>query len=354
MSFRVAFIGIDHPHGAHWRQLFGNFTNEIEFTAIVPAFNGSLASLEERYAGLPRFETVDDLVARGGHLFDGAMVCLPNCEAAAALTKLATAGKHILAEKPVCGSAADFRPAADAIRNAGVTFQNGYMWRYDEGSDRLRAMAHERRFGKLISVEMTYVTADVNRRGRDHYLFDPAISGGGFFNWLACHYLDLLLYITGETVVGVTARVGQFGSVPVQVEDGGTVILELSGGGLATLIGGYWFPRWAGENRWCFRGDQRWVQWNPNHPGTSGQLEIHGPQPQWHAMEETFSLPPDTTPGYGGRRGLALVRDWLEAAQTGRPTCRNTVTSTLATLEILDRIYESSRTGHRISCQIAP
>ena len=349
---RLAFLGVDHPHGAHWRQLLTNFESEFEYVALVPGFDGATASLEERLATLPRFETVDELLARGD--FDIAVVCLANDVAPEAVLKLVRGGKHVLAEKTVGRCAQEFEPLAAAVQENGVAFQTGYMWRYDEGANRLRNMVRDGRFGKLISVEMTYVTSDIARRGPEHFLFDRAASGGGFFNWLGCHYLDLLLYLIEQPVVGVTARVGVFGSVPAEVEDGGVAILDLAGGGLATLLGGYWLPRWAGETRWCLRGDQRWVQWEPTRPGTSGVMQIHGPQPQWHPMEETFSLPEDKTPGYGGRRGVALVRDWLDAARAAspRPPCKNTPASTLATLQLIDTIYQSSREGRRIECRI--
>jgi predicted dehydrogenase len=347
---RIAFIGIDHPHGAGWRKALLNLADEIELTAIVPRFGGATASLEERHAGAARFETVEELIAAGG--FDGAIVCLPNNEAPAALVQLADAGKHILAEKPAAGSASDARKVADAVRGSGVAFQNGYMWRYDPGADRLREMVADGRFGKLISVEMSFLTSNVARRDPQHYLFDPVLSAGGFFNWLACHWLDLLLYVTGESVTAVTARVGVFGATPVEVDDGGTAILELSGGGLATMIGGYWLPRWSGESRWSIRGRDRWVHWDPNRPGTGGVLEIHGPQPQWDAMDEMFTLPADNTPGYGGRRAMDLLRDWLHASRNCGAACRNTAESTVAVLELLDAIYQSSREGRRIECRI--
>ena len=352
---RLAIVGVDHPHGAHWRQLLAQFGEQIEMVAVVPGFGGATASLEERLTGLPRFGSVERLVAEAD--FDSALVCLPNAETPAVLQALARAGKHLLVEKPCGCDAAAFEPAAAAIESSGVAFQNGYMWRYDEIANRLRRMAADGQFGRLISVEMTYVTSDVARRGPDHYLFDHAASGGGFFNWLAVHYLDLLLFITGQSVVGVTARVGVFGSVGTSVEDGGTAILELSGGGLATFTGGYWLPRWAGENRWSLRGTQRWVTWEPSRPGTAGAIDIHGPQPQWHPMEDAYSAPPDNLPGYGGRRGHDLVADWLTAARRPPETrrrCRNTTTSTADVLKLLDAIYESSRTGRRVACEIGP
>ncbi|MFO0425712.1 MAG: Gfo/Idh/MocA family protein [Planctomyces sp.] len=347
---RVALVGIDHPHGAHWRELLRNFPNEIQMTAIVPGFGGALTSLEERYADLPRFETVDALVK--GHDFDAALVCLPNDQTPEVIQKLSQTGRHLLCEKPLGRNADEAQDALRAVKDSGVAFQNGYVWRYDDAANRLKAMVAEGRFGKLFSVEMTYVTSDIVRRGPDHYLFDPSISGNGFFSWLACHHLDLLLYITGQRVVGVTARTGVFAGHEAAVEDGGAAILELSGGGLAHFIGGYWLPRWAGEMKFCFRGTERWVQWDPTRPGTGGVLEIHGPKPQWHAMEETFTLPEEKVAGYGGGRGLRLVSDWLEAIDNSAASCRNTPQSALAVLKLIDAIQESSSTQRRVSCDI--
>lgn len=346
MAFRIAYFGVDHPHGAGWRELLPNLGGEAEVVAIVPAFGGAIASLEERHARVPRFDSVEAALRWGE--FDGAMVSLSNRETPEVVSRLASAGKHVLMEKPGAASAAAFQPTADALARAGVAFNAGYLWRFDPGAERLREMIAEGRFGKLISIEIGQFTSDVRRRDPGHFLFDEAASGRGFFNWLGCHWLDLVPYLTGQNVVAVTARVGAFGATPLAMEDGGTVILELDGGTLVTLTAGYWLPRWTGELHIAIRGSQRWVHWDPTHPGTAGQLRIHGPQPQFHAMEEVFDLPADRTPGYGGSRGVALIRDWLEAAKTGS-RCRNGVDSVMATLRVLDAVYRSSEEGRRIS-----
>lgn len=348
--FRIAFVGIDHPHGSGWRESIAQLAGETEIAAIVPRFGGGTTSLEERLARLPRMETVEALLAWGQ--FDGAVVCLPNDESPGAIAALASAGKHVLVEKPGAASTQDFAPAMAAVEKAGVAFQSGYLWRYDPCAERLKDMVVGGRFGKLISLEMTYVTSDVRRRGPDHYLFDPAVSGRGYLNWLACHWLDLLLFVAGQKVTGVTARVGTFGKVETGVEDGGAAILDLAGGGIATFVGGYWLPRWTGESHWTIRGSERWVHWHPGRAGTGGVLEIHGPQPQFMAMEETFTQPADPTPGYGGQRMLRLLRDWIGDARDGKRHSRNTPRSTLATLELLDAIYRASSEGRRIECDV--
>ncbi len=331
-------------------QLLRNFESDLEITAIIPGFGGALTSLEERLAHVPRFETVEDLVARGA--CDAALVCLPNDETPAAVVTLAQAGKHVLVEKPGAASASAAHRMMQAVRQSGVVFQSGYMWRYDEGADRMRQMVAEGRFGRHISTEVTFVTSDVRYRGADHYLFDAAVSGGGFFNWLGCHVLDLLLDILQQPVVGVTARCGVFGATPVDVEDGGVAILDLADGSLATVLGGYWIPRWEGEFHWCTRGNERWVQWEPSRPGTDGVLQIHGPKPQWIAMEDEFIIPQSPCLGYGGGRGQRLVQDWLEAIRTGGRHCRNTPESGTHVLALIDAIYQSSREQRRIACDI--
>ena len=80
-------------------------------------------------------------------------------------------------------------------------------------------------------------------------------------------------------------------------------------------------------------------------------LEIHGPQPQWYATEEVFTVEPDETPGYGGRNGVALVTDWIEAAEKGE-ACRNTTSSMTDVLELIEMIYQASSEGRRVECSI--
>ncbi len=345
-TLKIAFIGVDNPHGAGWRDLFANVEQEAELSAFVPHFDGSIASLEEKYSALPRHDTVSALIDH--EQFEAAVVAVSNRHSAEIIEELAAAGKHILAEKPVAGRTSDAIRIRDAVNNAGVAFQSGYMWRYDDCANRLKRMIAEGRFGKLISIESVYATSDVNRRGPAHYLFDIEESYAGFFSWLSCHHIDLLQYISGQSITGVTSRVGNFTETNVDVEDGGTAILDLESGAIATLIGGYWLPRWAGEVHWTIRGSKRWVHWDPGKPNTGGSLEIHGPQPQWYAMDEIYNAPEDTTPGYGKGPGVALLQDWFAMIRGEVAACRNTTESMLANVQIVDTILDASREGRRI------
>ncbi len=88
-KLRIAVVGIVHPHGTGWRESLTHVKDELEITALMPAFDDATASLEERLAKLPRFDSVDSLLKKGGDLFDGALVCLPNDQGPDAVIQLA-------------------------------------------------------------------------------------------------------------------------------------------------------------------------------------------------------------------------------------------------------------------------
>src|SRR5262245_2651543 len=94
--FRIAFIGIDHPHGAGWRESLANLGDAVQIAAVVPGFGGTTYSLEERHGAAPRFESIQKLIADASPTFDGGIVCLPNGESPSAVLELARAGKHVL------------------------------------------------------------------------------------------------------------------------------------------------------------------------------------------------------------------------------------------------------------------
>ena len=48
---------------------------------------------------------------------------------------------------------------------------------------------------------------------------------------------------------------------------------------------------------------------------------------------------------------IDLLRDWIHAMRMGT-NCRNTPESTIATLEVIDTIYQASEKAKRIECNI--
>lgn len=244
-KFRVLFLGVDHPHGCAWRKSLQE-AGRFEIVGLVPGFGGTITSLEEEYISLPRYSDADAALA-AGLKFEGAVVLLSNREGPPNCVSLATAGKHIVLEKPGVGTVEDAQAILDAANASGSVFTTAYTQRFSPCAVRLAEMAAEKQFGKVISLENVSATTDVRLRNPSHYLFDPEENKyprgeGGYFSWLGCHNLDMVRFVSGQKIVGVTARVGVYGETEAHVEDGGAIIIELADGALVTLIGGCALP----------------------------------------------------------------------------------------------------------------
>ena len=244
-KFRVLFVGVDHPHGCAWRKSLQE-AGRFEIVGLVPGFGGAITSLEEEYRALPRYADANAALASGLE-FEGAVVLLSNREGPPNCVSLAGAGKHVVLEKPGVGTVEDAQAILDAANASGSIFTTAYTQRFSPCAVRLAQMAADKQFGKVISLENVSATTDVRLRNTSHYLFDPEenkypAGEGGYFSWLGCHNLDMVRFVSGQKIVGVTARVGVYGETATDVEDGGAIILELADGTLATLIGGCALP----------------------------------------------------------------------------------------------------------------
>ena len=59
---KILFVGVDGPHGCAWRTSLES-VGAFDIVGFVAGFGGTIASLEEKYMALPRFETVSAALA---------------------------------------------------------------------------------------------------------------------------------------------------------------------------------------------------------------------------------------------------------------------------------------------------
>jgi predicted dehydrogenase len=340
-KLRLAIVGPAHPHGFGWR---GSLDHEpdIEVVSLATAADGETGSLQEPYTRLPVFRHTDDLLT--GPAFDAALVCLPNTESVDVCCRLAMAGKHLLLEKPVSADAQGMREVAAVMDRAGVVGQVAYQWRFHPGSRQIRALVEQGVLGRLYSMETRMLASSVVSRGPENYLFKKAVSGGGFFNWLGCHWLDLMNYLAGEHPTAVTAHVATQTPAAIDVEDMGVTILEYPSGLVASLHAGY---VWGGGKDLFvgLRGEQGRVHWD----ASEDRFQAVSNAIQWrHMPDRTFPFQVDKSYGYSGEVTGALIADWLDAIRDRRPT-HSSPANNVRVLETIDAIYASSETGRRVS-----
>lgn len=337
---RMAVVGLNHPHVAGFLTALGALRDDLELVGTVEANGDWHSGLAPELRSLPRYDSLDDLLATGN--LDAALVTLPNDQAPEAVRRLAGAGIHMIVDKPGARTAAEAEWAAQSARAAGVRVAVGFGQRFNPGPRDVRAMVAAGKLGRLYAMESTYATSNVFVRNPEHYLFDRSVSGGGMLHWLGIHMIDLMRWISGDEVSEVCALMGNPSGAPVDVEEVAAVALRFCGGAVATLHCGYVLPRNGNEGHFAVRGglgsatmELTAQPWPVQYFGSGGMDALASERQITHQM-----LP---QPGYG----WAVVRDFVTAVREGRDP-EATLDDAAAALRVVDGAYASAAGGRTI------
>ena len=166
---------------------------------------------------------------------EAVVVATPVASHARLVALAATAGRHVLCEKPLAPSAAEARAAIDAAARAGVRLQVGFQLRADPDVALARARIVGGELGTVRFLRATLRDkAPPSREYRAH--------AGGLFLDGAVHTLDLARWLVGE-IAAVTA-VGAPAGAASEV-DTAVLIVRFAGGAIGVLehsrVAGYGF-----------------------------------------------------------------------------------------------------------------
>ncbi len=121
--------------------------------------------------------------------------------------RAAAAGKHVWCEKPMAMNAAEGQAMIDACRDNNVQLAIGYRMQHEPSTLRLRRMAEELPYGRILEVRADagfHAYDDVDPANRPWRLL--ARHGGGAMYDMGVYALQGARYITGKEPVAVTAR----------------------------------------------------------------------------------------------------------------------------------------------------
>jgi predicted dehydrogenase len=351
MALTVGLLGLTHPHSA----MYLRSLDLLEQVERVVAWDPDPVArprqhgrkTERSYAG-DGADGLEALLARRD--VPVVLVALPNDVTPGVVARAAAAGKDVICEKPGARSAAELRPALEALERNGRRMLMAYMWRASPSILKLRQLVRDGALGRLTSVELRMVTSQVRLRDPSHWLFKKEVAGGGVLAWLACHWLDALRYVTGDEVASAAALIGTVGGEAIDVEDVAGAALRLRSGALVTLHAGYLLstgqPGYEGAD-FDYPIVLRGTAGTLTHAreGAEQVVTLRSDAPGWQAAPRQvfrYTLPPSEA--YGGVHGLQLFDRFLrgETPLAGGEDA-------LRVLEILDALYQSAaseRTVH--------
>jgi len=291
--------------------------------------------------------TWDELLSRKE--IDAVYIAVPHYLHKPAAVQAATAGKHILVEKPIATTLADTDTMVEVARKNNVALSVAFTSRYTDRAQKMKQMIADGAIGKVVGIDFgaygykpeSYWKSGWTGRITTDWRQSKEKSGGGVFLMNLIHTVDVLRYITGLEVVSVAANYDTF-KTPVEVEDFLVAVLRYDNGAIgatrtATFVEGR-APVGALE------GDRI--------IGTKGQifsehetLQVFLSQPykeleagKWHKIQ--VSEP------WGGRK--ELVSDFAKAALSGK-TPPITGLDGRKSLEVCLAAYRSGATGQFVN-----
>jgi predicted dehydrogenase len=252
---RTALLGFghvaEHGHLPAWR-------HRRDF-AIVAVAEPDAARRAAAARLLPEARVYDDALAL---LADGRVdvvdIAAPPALHAPLIIRAARAGCHVLCEKPLTTTLADYRAVADAARAAGVTLCTVHNWKH---SDQYLELARVIAAGGI--GRPTHLRLEIIRAGRaisvgSEWRGDAALAGGGILVDHGWHALYLLLGLADQSPQRLRSTIERRRYTGADVEDTATCEIE--------------FPDLRGEIFLTWAGDARQTRWRVD--GTAGHVEL--------------------------------------------------------------------------------
>jgi predicted dehydrogenase len=328
---RTALLGFghvaEHGHLPAWRQ-----RRDFAIVAVAEPDAPRRAAAARLLPGARVYD--DALTLLADERIDVVDVAAPPALHAPLVIRAAAAGCHVLCEKPLTTTLADYRAVVDAVRTAGVTLCTVHNWKHSDQYVQLARLVAAGDVGRP-----THVRLETTRAGRavsvgGEWRGDAALAGGGILVDHGWHALYLLLGLAGQPPRRIRATIERRRDTGAEVEDTATCEIEF-----ATLRGEI-FLTWA--------GDARRTRWRVD--GTAGSVEL---------VDDRGELVGD-----GARRRLRFARslsagshhpDWFAAviddlaAEIDDPARRGrNLAEAERCVTLLSLAYESAARGGRV------
>jgi UDP-N-acetyl-2-amino-2-deoxyglucuronate dehydrogenase len=340
---QIGIIGagnISETHARAAREIDG-----VEIAAVYGNNRDKASRLAQLYGGAV-YQNLDAFLEHKP--LDVVMIGSPSGLHAEQGIAAARRGLHVLVEKPIDITTARSDLLINECERAGVKLGVCFQDRVAPDIVRLKQLVDAGRLGKPILVSgrvKWYRPPEYYRDSRWRGTFE--LDGGGALINQGVHTVDLLLWLMGE-VARVSAKVIT-AFHEIEVEDTVAATLQFANGAIGTLEAatsvypGY--PRrveLTGSEGTIILEDNQIVAAHLRNPGED-LLGFQG------APKKESSNPSSTSPVVSDVRGhTRILEDFLRAIETdGTPVCDGY--EGRRSIELVQAIYESSRTGESVT-----
>jgi predicted dehydrogenase len=233
--FNIALIGgggISRAHIAAAKASDGR----IGVAAVVDPSESARKGVAD-VTGAAAFESVGQLLSSDvAKRLNGLVVCTPPSARIPIVKAALERGVPVLVEKPLAHRLSDAKQLAElAAKHRNVVTAVGYCHRFTPAIVEMKKRIDAGSIGAISRFENTF--AAPNPKMAQHWMSDPAISGGGSFIDTGCHSLDLFLFLIGGGTVAAAEFVHAW---PGRGESSATVMVRSDARRVAGVIQSGW------------------------------------------------------------------------------------------------------------------
>lgn len=204
----------------------------VTIGALAEPSEANLAKTKERRPELKNASTyADHKVMLANSKLDAVVIGSRHSDHGPQVMDALNAGCHVLVEKPFVGSIAQAHKAIALSKKMKKTLMISYQRHFDPKFRFVRKFIQEGRLGN-IQIISSSLGQDWMRGTAGSWRQDPRLSLGGQLNDSGSHVQDIILWVTGQKPVEVTAHIDQHGT---KVDINSAVAVKLSGGALWTI-----------------------------------------------------------------------------------------------------------------------
>lgn len=193
-NIKVGVIGCGRIGLVH----LGAITKAPNVTPVIVS-NPTVAKAEKAAAdyGVPRFtgEAMDVITDPE---VDAVWICSPSQYHADQIKACAANGKHVFCEKPIATDLPETVEAINACNEAGVKLMIGLQRRFDQNFLRVKNAIQAKEVGDNIMIKLC-------SRDPSPPPFEYVKGGGGIFNDMAVHDLDMTRFLAGDDPIDILA-----------------------------------------------------------------------------------------------------------------------------------------------------
>jgi len=201
-EINIAIIGTQFMGRAHtnaWIDVSGFY--DLPFTPVLKAACDIDPSLEESFArryGWESFDTSWEKVVSRDDI-DVVDICTSNASHMPIALAAASAGKHVICEKPLAMNADQARQMVEAAEQAGVAHMTAFNYRTVPAVQHAKRLIGEGKLGSIYHFNAVYLQ-DFFADPGFMWLWrcDKEIAGSGAHGDMNAHIVDLARYLVGE------------------------------------------------------------------------------------------------------------------------------------------------------------